>query len=66
MESKVGERCATCRHAKRLILEYVFPPSNVDMGLECLLNPNHHEFTKPWNTCDEWEPKEVEHNEWHA
>lgn len=59
MESKVGERCATCRYAKRLILEHAFPPRQVDMGLECLLDSDHHVFTKPWNTCNNWKPKEV-------
>lgn len=67
MPSKVGERCATCKHAKNVVIESVYPPSPADIRLMCWINdvPVHRPgvnecFVNPWNFCDKWEPKEVE------
>lgn len=66
MPSKVGERCATCKHAKSTVIKSGYPPKPTDIGLMCFLNdvPVHQPnvdgcFVKPWNFCDRWEPKEV-------
>lgn len=67
MPSKVGERCATCKHAEHAIIKNGYTPKQTDIGLMCWLNdePTHLPnvvgyFVKPWNACDKWEPKEVE------
>lgn len=62
MPSKVGERCATCRHAKRTFVESGYQPKLNDVGLICRLNDGtaRRRFVNPWNDCDKWEPKEAE------
>lgn len=67
MPSKMGERCATCKHAKYAIIKNGYTPKQTDIGLMCWLNdvPAHQpdaggRFVKPWNVCDKWESKEVE------
>lgn len=66
MPSKVGERCATCKHATRLIIESSWPPEQKDCGLMCQLDADHRTFVKPLNTCSGWEQKEVSGCEWNA
>lgn len=67
MPSKMGECCATCKHAKSTVVKSGYPPKPTDIVLMCWLNdvPVHQPdanrcFVKPWNACDKWEPKEAE------
>ena len=67
MSGQTGARCATCKHAKRTVINSGYPDKPTDVGLMCWLNdepkrwPNADRFfVKPWNVCDKWEPKEVE------
>ena len=56
MPNKVGERCATCKHAKNThttksaVVEVKYLTCWRNLPYEC----------KPWNRCNFWEQKEVE------